>query len=413
MPEHVVDHTDHDVEIAVKALLGYDDIVSKNPKESRVPRRGCRIRFYGLCCANDSDVLAFVRDAVFNVHALLKRWGLKRGSKEWPLLVRWSVLGAHGAADTSEYFVVTDDIGKGECQVLLQLRPVNDVLLRLESTIDAHHRNIPVASFSHGVFANLLRCVAVRRHVEPKDLTQMHLTVFNREVCDDVQYLQFRRGTVMREAPFPIKHKLGIRRPRPETVPVKLPFGFTWVPEPTVEIDSDDQVQEVQEAPSDSDSESEESSDALSVSDDPESDPEPQPEPKAKPKAVPKPVLPVPKPKPRGIIGYSEVLRKPQVAMCLACDTNIHVGNFRWAYRTHKHSSFDRYCHTVPGCALRSIEGHKEPSIVYLESILADPDRHPPNVVAAATALIPVLRVKKHVGTCIYRIYLLFYYYYY
>lgn len=139
-------------QVSLAALFAYESRVVQNPAGTRVLGRSCRFRYYGLCPEQDIDIFQKVKFAVGNMHRMLKLWSLGRSAL--PLIVTFQ---AGDFLNDGRRYLLTDDIGNGDAQVLVELRQALDGGFVLNSAARAGAEGRAVCLFSQVALARLLR----------------------------------------------------------------------------------------------------------------------------------------------------------------------------------------------------------------------------------------------------------------
>lgn len=230
---------------AAEAMLhqyfGYDPHEVGNPPGSHQPSRCCRSAHFGLCPTTDQQVFCKCQVFSANLHVLLKRWKITRTS--FPVLVSLQVRPADAApaATVSEYFFITDDIGKGDTQVLVRARVTQQSRLRFMATLGivavhgggGEQREVVVPVFSQVALRDLLlraRAAAGLENVESIEQVSLSILAVSRwesaEEGEAARGFAALMGESLHSCDVSLRGRIGERRVAAAVPASRLPFGL-------------------------------------------------------------------------------------------------------------------------------------------------------------------------------------------
>jgi len=194
--------------------------VSANPPGTRIPQRCCHERLFGLCETQHAELVERIRTAVYNIYVTLKRWRITR--QDFPILIDTYCDGG----DVLTFFL-TDSIGKGDVQLLMELENFVVGAARLcKPRLD--ERSVVMPSVSHMTLLRMLYQTSGVRHMPAKDIDTLHLCqiAFSRYDGDGGgDSFVVERGVEKRRRAVSFAERLGA----PRRVAPLLPFGLVKV----------------------------------------------------------------------------------------------------------------------------------------------------------------------------------------
>ena len=270
----------------------------------------------------------------------LKQWGLTR--KQFPVLVFFSVVGSE---EIAKPFVVIDDIGKGETQVLVKLDSAGQhggqQAWRL-ATSPCGDKRMGVCCFSQLVLKQILTDACNQLGVEPSDLPEVNVDINSMQRFASVETVEYpglllSQGSLLKIGRLSVHRKASAPNTRNDVA--GLPFGLGLghvTAKANLEHNSSDEEQKIDERGSNSCSSGSDAEDSGGHGDESADgdDADPPDRTDDRPPLPPPAEAPPPAELLELVIGLGLMSfdREPSVraASCSVCGQRIPAGSYRW-----------------------------------------------------------------------------------
>ena len=217
--ELVLQHSQEEIDDANRKAFFFDDHCVVNPVNPARPvkRDCCHIAHNGLCC--EDELLAKCNNFAFNLHTTVKtHW--KLGRDDLPIVIQM----AHDGHAT-ETHLLTDIVGKGDTQTLIQLVEETPGILEPALTEDGAVQ----VSFSQLVAKRVIRNAANAREIVPMlvaRITVVQLETHN--VRSASGKIGFRYAETVDTVEVSLQARHQPRSKKKGAAEASLPFGLSF-----------------------------------------------------------------------------------------------------------------------------------------------------------------------------------------